>query len=69
MDEKKVAAAFNEWMRLYTDEPERFEREFRTVNQFLLEREEGREPSYGAHCAAFLADLMSRDDQADGARS
>jgi hypothetical protein len=57
--EARMAAAFNEWMRLFTEEPEKFEREFRTVQQFLLDKEEGREPSYGTSCAAFLVKLMA----------
>ena len=53
-----VAAAFNEWMRRYTETPEEFNREFETVGQFLKEEADGQEPSYGAWCAQYLALLM-----------
>lgn len=54
-----MAKAFNEWMRRYTEEPERFEREWQTVGLFLKQRSEGREPDYGEQCAAYLAELMA----------
>lgn len=58
------AEAFNEWMRRYTEGPEEYEREFQTVLQFLREEGEGVEPTYGAVCDAYLAELESlrRDD-------
>ncbi len=33
----EMARAFNEWMRRYTEEPERFALEWQTVMQFLEE--------------------------------
>jgi hypothetical protein len=53
LTESQLANAFNEWMRRYIDEPERFEREFESVRQFEAEANEGT-PSYGADCAAYL---------------
>ncbi len=55
---RTMAHAFNEWMRRYTEEPERFEREFRSVEQFKHEESEGKEPTYGETCAAYLQELM-----------
>lgn len=52
-----LAKLFNEWMRIFTEEPERFQAEFKTVGQFLKEEAAGKEPSYGAHCAAYLCKL------------
>ncbi|HEV7285198.1 MAG TPA: hypothetical protein VGN75_10100 [Kaistia sp.] len=53
MTDDQMAAAFNEWMREYTEEPEKFEAEFRTVAEFLA-TPSGEAPSYGATCAAML---------------
>lgn len=57
MDSVLMAKAFNEWMRRYIEEPERFEREFRAVENFKREESEGAEPSYGEACAAYMAQL------------
>lgn len=51
--------AFNEWMRRYTEEPQRFEREWESVHRFLAEQAAGQEPSYGASCVAYLSQLLS----------
>jgi len=61
MDQVRTAAAFNEWMRRYTEEPERFEREWVTVKKFLDEEAAGKTPSYGEECAAYLAWLIEED--------
>lgn len=60
------AQAFNEWMRRYTEEPERFEAEFRSVGRFLEEERAGKEPSYGDTCAAYLDELMALPVPAKG---
>lgn len=49
---------FNEWMRRYIDEPERFSREFQTVQDFLTDEAAGKEPSYGEACAAYQFKLL-----------
>jgi len=54
-----LAAADNEWMRRYTEEPEKFEREFQTVSKFLEETATGAEPSYGQKCAAYTVQLLT----------
>jgi len=48
----------NEWMRRYIEEPERFQAEFRSVQQFLADEAEGREPDYGEACTAYQLGLM-----------
>lgn len=53
--------AFNEWMRRYTEKPEAFEAEFRSGGDFLAQEAKGQEPSYGAHCDAYLAQLMAEE--------
>lgn len=52
------AQAFNEWMRRYIEEPERFRREWESIEQF---KAEGANPTYGDRCAAYLAELMAGD--------
>lgn len=59
MDKEKAAKAFNEWMRRFEQEPERFENEYESVKRFLREKAAGREPSYGERCAAYLEKLMA----------
>lgn len=59
LSKAKLAKAFNEWMRRYVEEPEAFEAEFRSVGAFLKDRAEGREPTYGEHCAAYLEQLLA----------
>jgi hypothetical protein len=54
MTKEQMVAAFNEWMRQFTEEPEAFEQQVKTVKQFLAEEAEGVEPSYGQHCAAMM---------------
>lgn len=56
---ERVAAAFNEWMRRFTEEPDRFSREWQAVSEFLKEREAGQEPSYGREAAAYLEQLIA----------
>ena len=58
MDKTKLIAAFNEWMRRYTDEPERFARDWQIVQEFLA-TSDGQTPSYGASCAEYLAELLA----------
>ena len=52
-----MAAAFNEWMRRDTEDPTAFEAEFQAVGTFLAERADGKEPTYGEECAAYLQSL------------
>ena len=59
MDKQLMAAAFNEWMRRFIEEPERFEHEFQTVSTFQREDGSGREPSYGQTSTAYLHDIAA----------
>jgi len=54
---EQIASAFNEWMRRYTDEPERFERDMVTVKAFLAAEAANETPSYGRDCAAYLVNI------------
>lgn len=54
MDLPNAAAAFNEWMRQYTENPERFEREVTTIKNFLADKLDGKEPTYGEMRVATL---------------
>ena len=58
-DDQKTAAAFNEWMRRYTDEPDTFSQQWQHVVEYLKEVESGTEPTYGQTCAAYLAGIMA----------
>lgn len=59
MNNAQMAKAFNEWMRRYTEDPDAFEREFVSVNSFLAEASDGREPTYGETCSAYMQKLAS----------
>ena len=50
--------AFNEWMRRYTEEPDRFKREWQSVGEYLAAIGAGETPTYGASCEAYLKGLM-----------
>lgn len=58
MSAPAMKRAFNEWMRRYTEEPETFAAEFKTVGTFLAEQAEGREPSYGEVCTAYQFKIL-----------
>ncbi|KJS20636.1 MAG: hypothetical protein VR78_01240 [Hoeflea sp. BRH_c9] len=51
------AQYFNEWMRHFIEAPESFAREFEQVNGFLAEEANGKEPSYGETCAAYMKQI------------
>jgi hypothetical protein len=55
-----TAEAFNEWMLLYTENPNGFQSEFQAVGRFLEESRGDTPPSYGEICAAFLNGLKSK---------
>lgn len=55
----EMAKAFNEWMRRYIEEPERFEVEFRAVKAFEAAEAEDQEPSYGRECTAYLQAILN----------
>lgn len=54
----QIAAAFNEWMRRYTENPDAFCREFESVVTFLGEVQVGKTPSYGDEQAAYFIKLI-----------
>jgi hypothetical protein len=57
---RTMPQAFDEWMRRYIEEPERYAREFQSVSEFVAEGgKDGAETSYGRECAAYLEQLMS----------
>jgi hypothetical protein len=59
MNREQLAAAFDEWMRRYIDEPEKFASDYATIKQFMDEELDGIEPTYGAMCAAYLDQINS----------
>jgi hypothetical protein len=48
---------FNEWMRRFVDDPERFEHEWQTVHRFCKEKKKGKEPTYGENSCRYLAQI------------
>jgi hypothetical protein len=51
------AQAFNEWLRLYTEEPDTFDTLDAAVRRALTERGAGVVPTYGEACDEFLRRL------------
>jgi len=56
----RMAKAFNEWMRQYTEHTEEFAREFQSVTKFLAESADGKQPTYGDECAAYFVSLLDK---------
>jgi hypothetical protein len=56
---EQLAKAFNEWMRRFIDEPEKFAREWESVRWFLEDEKEGVEPTYGDECVTYLEKLAA----------
>ena len=48
----------NEWMRRFIETPEEFAHQFQSVTDFLRDESEGREPTYGERCAAYIFKLQ-----------
>lgn len=59
MTNAQMVKCFNEWMRRFIEEPQRFQVEFQTVNQFLKDEADGREPTYGETSAAYMSQLAT----------
>ena len=55
-----VAAAFNEWMREYIDEPEKFQAEARSIVEFIGADIHGEEPEYGVQAALTLLGYIEK---------
>ncbi|GEP11671.1 hypothetical protein [Methylobacterium gnaphalii] len=60
MTNAQMARAFNEWMRRFIEEPDQFAREFEEVNRYLTDQGDGREPTYGETCTAYLHELSKQ---------
>lgn len=54
----EMAKAFNEWMRRYIEEPERFAHELKSVRAFEKAEAEGQEPDYGTDCTSYLCAIL-----------
>jgi hypothetical protein len=56
---RTCAQAFDEWMRRYLEEPERFPREFQSIAEFISQGGlRGGATSYGRQCGECLRRLM-----------
>jgi hypothetical protein len=60
MDVSKWAAAFNQWMDDFTNDPESFEAIETVAIRHLREQLDGRAPTYGERMAAILAEYLAR---------
>ncbi len=55
----QIEVAFNEWMRIYTEEPEKFNNSYTEVKTFLEQEAAGEVPTYGQEATAYLVSLIS----------
>lgn len=58
-----MARAFNLWLYRYSQSPEKFQRDFQSIQQADAEVRKGEIPSYGYDCAAYLTKLMKEVDE------
>ncbi len=58
MKKRTMPEAFNEWMDRYINDPQKFSLQWQDVNKHLMEKNSGKEPTYGESCSAFLAKLL-----------
>lgn len=56
----KYAAAFNRWMDDYTKNPDAFEGTQASALEFLRDKLDGREPTYGERCAAIFQEYLGQ---------
>ena len=56
-----TAAAFNQWMQNFIDNPEGYKGEWDSIRQFL-DTKDGAEPDYGQSCVALLERLLSAQE-------
>lgn len=57
MSDEQMVAIWNEWLRRYIEEPERFKHEFLTILEFIRAEGDGRTPTYGEECLAYMKTL------------
>ncbi|MCP3017988.1 hypothetical protein [Cupriavidus basilensis] len=58
VDVAKLAQAFNQWMDDYTKNPDAYRDVSTSALEFLRERLDGKEPTYGDECAAVLIEYI-----------
>jgi hypothetical protein len=58
-----TAAAFNQWMQNYIDNPKEYELEWESIRAFL-DTAGGEEPSYGQSCVVLLEHLLAAQEAA-----
>lgn len=60
MDKRITVKAFNEWMRLTIEDPDRFEQQWQTIVTYRDAVAKGEEPDYGTVCTEFLEQLSQQ---------
>lgn len=58
MTNEEMVLAFNTWMEDYCGNPERFQKTSTSAIEFLKEKLEGKEPSYGESCVALMNEYI-----------
>ena len=58
---RTMSEAFNEWMRRYIEEPEKFRHDWETIIEYSDEIRVGEVPSYGDNSTKYLTKLMEED--------
>ena len=58
-----TARAFNEWMRRFIDEPDRFKTESQEITDFTKSKLNDKEPDYGTSCTAYLQKILDEMDR------
>jgi hypothetical protein len=60
MDRTKLAQAFNQWMDDYSKDPDAYQDARTSALEFLREKLDGKEPTYGDECAAVLLEYLGK---------
>lgn len=58
MTKEEMVVAFNNWMEDYTNRPEAFEKTSNSAIEYLKEKLNGEEPSYGQVCAELMFEYL-----------
>ena len=53
-----MVRVFNLWMQRYIEDPKKFYVQFQAVTEFLHESANGKEPTYGEKCVAYMEQLQ-----------
>ena len=63
MEREQMIVGFNRWMDEYIKNPKKFLETQQSINRHLLEKADGKAPTYGEHCAMSLVYYATEPDQ------